>query len=746
MKLKKILAVALSTLMIVSTVFTISASAVASCLIDTSKTGSLNVYKYEMDDTSGATFSGTGESTDANKLPATATPLAGVTFKATRVANLIDSSSNLNTTYYTTAGVSLPTVTEAKAMTAIATYTKTTDSTGYAKFDSLPLGIYLVQETSSPNQVTGKVDDFVVSIPMTKSSGTAWNYDVYVYPKNETKYTDVTIKKTDYSTGTALKGAVFTLERLSGSTWITEETGLTTNENGLVTTTNSIPVNTWYKFVETKAPDGYILDENNKTTVFYINSDGYVCEPSTKKVLDSSDPYKVNITNTKPTISKKETNSKANLWTYDLSDMSYSVGDTVYNRIFLNTPNISDMSTLNTFKVVDKLDTSLTFQSTNKIRVGSTDKDITDYASIDYDTSTNTLTYTFDTSKLTANTQYSFTIIMNYNSAVKNKLGTAINNTAQLVYSTKTNISENLHEFPVINSTSNGITITTNSDGSYTLSGTATKTYTALYGANLSLKAGTYYISGGSSSENVYFQVAVTRNGTTTYYTNKSFTIYGDETRIYLSLQTGGSTTTETNTIIYPRLIASSTSSTSTTSSNDTTNTINSNTVETHTGGFQFKKVDNNGNALAGAQFRIYTTLENAKAGTNALSVYTGTGTSLTKTVTSDSNGLVSFYGLYYGSAGTKADTDETTTYYIAEVYAPSGYNLLSEPFKVEVSNNSHSFTNTQYKVINNIKSELPLTGGYGAMMFIICGTALVITGSTLFVFTRKKRKMAKHL
>jgi fimbrial isopeptide formation D2 family protein/LPXTG-motif cell wall-anchored protein len=608
--------------MIVSTVFTISASALQDSLIDKSKTACLNIYKYEMDDTTEATFKGTGREDDKNNIPSSATPLAGVEFKITRVVDLVDSSGNLNTTYYTSAGVSLPTAAEAKKMTAIATYTKTTDSDGYAKFTDLPLGIYYVEETSNrPDRIVEPTAPFVVSLPRTNTSGLGWNYDVYVYPKNQLTYKPLVIKKVDYNNNsTVLSGASFSLYRSyekpsSDSDWKQISTGQTTGTDGTVTI-SKVMVGCYYKLVETAAPDGYILDENNKTTYFYFNSSGKVCNYDTKTATSSN---VVTVTNTKPTISKKETNSKANLWTYNLSDMSYSVGDTIYNRLYVNTPNISDMSTLKTFKVVDKLDASLTFQSTNKIRVNETDKDITDYASIDYDTSTNTVTYTFDTSKLTANTQYSFTIIMNYNSAVKNKLGTAINNTAQVVYSTKTG----------------------------------------------------------------------------------------------------------------------------TTSSNDTTNTINSNTVETHTGGFQFKKVDNNGNALAGAQFRIYTTLENAKAGTNALSVYTGTDTSLTKTVTSDSNGLVSFYGLYYGSAGTKADTDETTTYYIVEISAPTGYSLLSEPVAVSVSKNTSQ--SVQLTIKNSLKTELPLTGGLGTVMITAIGVVIVLCGVIFICVWKKKKSTTKN-
>jgi uncharacterized protein YjdB len=67
MKLKKILAVSLSTLMLVSTVFTISVSALQDSLIDKSKTACLNIYKYEMDDTTQPTTEATQPTTTTSK-------------------------------------------------------------------------------------------------------------------------------------------------------------------------------------------------------------------------------------------------------------------------------------------------------------------------------------------------------------------------------------------------------------------------------------------------------------------------------------------------------------------------------------------------------------------------------------------------------------------------------------------------------------------------------------------------------
>ena len=61
-----------------------------------------------------------------------------------------------------------------------------TDATGHASADQLEQGLYLVVETRVPENVTSTCNPFFVSLPMTTVDGAAWNYDVTVYPKNQT--------------------------------------------------------------------------------------------------------------------------------------------------------------------------------------------------------------------------------------------------------------------------------------------------------------------------------------------------------------------------------------------------------------------------------------------------------------------------------------------------------------------------------------------------------------------------------
>ena len=61
-----------------------------------------------------------------------------------------------------------------------------TDENGHSKVGGLEQGLYLVVETRVPENVTSTCNPFFVSLPMTTMDGKNWNYDVTVYPKNQT--------------------------------------------------------------------------------------------------------------------------------------------------------------------------------------------------------------------------------------------------------------------------------------------------------------------------------------------------------------------------------------------------------------------------------------------------------------------------------------------------------------------------------------------------------------------------------
>ena len=78
-----------------------------------------------------------------------------------------------------------------------------TDATGHTSADQLEQGLYLIVETRVPENVTSTCNPFFVSLPMTTIDGTAWNYDVTVYPKNQTgnPTLDKTVREDKNSTG-----------------------------------------------------------------------------------------------------------------------------------------------------------------------------------------------------------------------------------------------------------------------------------------------------------------------------------------------------------------------------------------------------------------------------------------------------------------------------------------------------------------------------------------------------------------
>ena len=78
-----------------------------------------------------------------------------------------------------------------------------TDATGHTSASDMEQGLYLVVETRVPEMVTSTCNPFFVSLPMATIDGAAWNYDVTVYPKNQTGNPDLekTVREAKNSTG-----------------------------------------------------------------------------------------------------------------------------------------------------------------------------------------------------------------------------------------------------------------------------------------------------------------------------------------------------------------------------------------------------------------------------------------------------------------------------------------------------------------------------------------------------------------
>lgn len=331
--------------------------------IDENRTGSLTIHKYEYNGTDAANKDTGSEADTANKatgseadtVPEGAKELSGITFEITKAYGL-DS-------FYKTDSIKLPTVDEAKAeieKNKTSAREGTTGTNGEIKFKDLELGIYLVHESdsSAQPQITGKVADFLVSIPMTNKDGDDWLYDVHVFPKNSSTYAGVTLQKKGKigsAEATALKGATFVLQKegIDGKwTTITKNNKgaavgtngvLTTGADGKITVSDLAPGT--YRFVEIGVPSntGYIMNGRD-TKEFEITTAG---EVKIGNDVVNTNQKPIEVTNEKPDMTK-QVQKRNNTWG---QDADYNVGDMVPYKITVDVP--SNITSLKEFTLTD---------------------------------------------------------------------------------------------------------------------------------------------------------------------------------------------------------------------------------------------------------------------------------------------------------------------------------------------------------------------------------------------------------
>ena len=185
-----------------------AATTAKSVAINKSATGSIEIHKYIEDSAEWNTLpKGTGEK-DENAV-AGKTPLANVTFTAYKVMDadsLVAYYDGLNkgkvkevtiADYKESDGTfSKEKSVEKDENDNPVEHTATTDLQGTGKISGLQVGLYAVFETAHPDGVTQVTPAFLVSIPMTqRSTDSNWMYDVVVYPKNKTTAAGITLKK-----------------------------------------------------------------------------------------------------------------------------------------------------------------------------------------------------------------------------------------------------------------------------------------------------------------------------------------------------------------------------------------------------------------------------------------------------------------------------------------------------------------------------------------------------------------------
>lgn len=446
--------------------------------IDIGQKGSITIYKRALD----GTVSGTAGDGETMTAPGTALKDTGFTlYQVMNTEALLAYYNGLST------GAE-PEITVESCFKDKTSYTKenlkdtihlareeefTNEAEGKVVFNELPVGLYLVIETTSPAAVTQKVEPFLVSIPMTRIGADAsemvnknqesWLYDVTVYPKNSIAKGNVTLEKKGVTGANAesLEGVTFELykknDRNNDSTQLgyTKTETLSTGPNGTITFANLTKGSYYLKETGyTSGNDkGYILNTDGKFA-FDVDDKGHVVASTddtlTGKVEDGSfvisedktAPVQLTVYNYRPDIEKTVTKRDG---TADTHEADYGVGDDVQYTLTIKVPE--NVASLKTFKVTDTTVASQLLQKQESVKISgknSAGTAVNEIAAssvtVTPDKNNSVMTVDFTPSTLAAVAGGEITIT--YTATVQSGAvvaGDGNVNTAQIVYSRTTN-------------------------------------------------------------------------------------------------------------------------------------------------------------------------------------------------------------------------------------------------------------------------------------------------------------------
>lgn len=721
----------------------------------TQDTGSITIHKYEWNGATGDPATGREE----NKLPSegegegkkTPNPLVGAEFTIYQVKD-----ANWLSKYYSGAATVQEEEEYKTAFDAAQYYTekngtytlngnytkygpKKTDANGKVQFGKatdteagIPLGLYLVIETKTPDQVTTPCQPFLVSVPMTvkendKTSSyvpTEWLYDVHVYPKNKTDYGEITlIKKGQVGNDDAdvsLSGVTFKLYKFVGtkgtdgkispftttnytdelndttmawkqikrsSTAAGDNTGAEIGPDGLLTTSNVGKITVsglsagYYCFVEqgvgnnkafiTDQTPHYFEVKGKTSQEITVTNDGIVTEKAGSTALAN---LELTVTDPRPDVEKKvKDRAPAKDGDEYVKASDYSVGDNVPYKVTVKVPEV-----LLTATPKENEADNFVFEVTDTPENLKNNQDVKVYTS--------------------ANEEYNGAGVNISYDAPENGFTAKFTQAAlQALVGKKT-------------------------DGSYN------DTFTITYTAKL-LKGADMTVNGNKNTINLKYSNKIDADG---------------------KINPGTSSEIEDGAVVY--------------------------TFSIHV---DKRGEKNDGDPLPGVKFNVYKkvaegTLDAVKGSTIGI---TGEDKDnwFVKVVIDDKKNDDTKYDLVTGLDG-KAQVDGLAngTYYLVETATVNGYNLLSGPVKVTIQvSYFKSWTakddyvddklvhhkETQYEeyfggkedapgngyilttIINRKGFNLPTTGGFGTLLFSGIGVLLVVAGVGVLLSLKKKNR-----